>query len=228
MALSIPASVSLPPSPAPKFPIKVFKQKPWQFQRYQRPCIHKEALSTCCMKVSMSEFGEPSKVKLQIGTVKEKLWEAIPNSVKDLDRKKAVDILVGRLLFLGQKALKWSLMVYLITSSLSDFLFSISRNQELMIPFGLFVGCLIADLLNETCQQVFKFNPSEEKELDWHFIGISCLFVVVKFMSTYLGIRGQVFFLHVANGGLMQIVWLWKSLLKHIDNGENSASVQDT
>lgn len=113
------------------------------------------------MKVTMSEFGEPNKVKIQMGAVKEKLWEAIPNSVKDLEWKKAVDILLGRLLFLGQKAFKWSLIVYLIASFLSDFVFSISRNQELMIPFGLLVGCFIADFLNETSQQVFKFNPSQ-------------------------------------------------------------------
>lgn len=141
--------------------IQVLKQRPWQFQRCIGPQIHRNPASTCCMKVSRSQFGgETNKAKVKISVLKEKLWETIPTSVKDLEWKKAVDILLHRLIFLAQKTLKWSIVIYFIFSSLSDFLFSVSRNQELMTPFGLLAGCLISNVLNETSQQVF--SRSEE------------------------------------------------------------------
>lgn len=107
----------------------------------------------------MSQFGgETNKGNMQISFLKEKLWEAIPTSVKDLEWKKAVEILLHRLMFIAQKTLKWSIVMYFIFSSLSDLAFSVSRNQELMIPFGLFTGCLISNILNETSQQVLNHS----------------------------------------------------------------------
>lgn len=66
--------------------------------------------------------------------------------------------------------------------------------------------------------------------MDWHLIGISSFFVLVKFVSTYLGILGQAFLLHVANGGLMLVVWLWKTLLidKDGNNRRGPSLIQDT
>lgn len=107
------------------------------------------------MKVSMAEFGEPNKVKMQINIVREKLWEATPDLVKEIPWKKAEKILLERLLFLGQKALKWTLVIFFVFGSLSDVLFSISRNQELIIPCGLFVGCLMTDFLKEISNELF-------------------------------------------------------------------------
>lgn len=62
-----------------------------------------------------------------------------------------------------------------------------------------------------------------------NLIGIGCFFVLVKCLSAYFGIRGKVFLLHVVNGGFMQVLWLWKTLLKGKDeaNLENSSPVED-
>lgn len=107
------------------------------------------------MKAMMAEFGEPKKVNMQISILREKLWEAIPDPVKEIPWKKAEKILMERLLFVGQKALKWTLTILFVFSFLSDFIFSISRNQELMIPLGLFVGCMMTDFLKEISHELF-------------------------------------------------------------------------
>ncbi|XVE95084.1 hypothetical protein REPUB_Repub02eG0065700 [Reevesia pubescens] len=124
----------------------------------------------CGMKTSMVQFGEPSKFKEQLNSMKE-------------------------------------------------------RNQELMIPFGLIVGCLMSDFLKETFQEVFRSSEGKDLKMKWQLLAISGFFVVVKFVSTYFAMRTRVYLLHVANGGLMQVLWLWRSLLK--ENGGNLLSMQD-
>ncbi|XWS14840.1 hypothetical protein CRYUN_Cryun35bG0043100 [Craigia yunnanensis] len=59
-------------------------------------------------------------------------------------------------------------------------------------------------------------------------LAIGGFFVVVKFVSTYFAIRTRVFLLHVVNGGLMQVLWLWRSLLEENGGDEgNLFSMQD-
>lgn len=130
--------------------------QPCQLQSCFRSFVRHQPATACSMKASMAEFGEPNKIKMQISTVKEKLWEAIPDAVKEVPWKKAEKLLVERLLFLGQKALKWTLIILFIFSFFSNIIFSISRNQELIIPFGLFVGCLMTDFLKEISDELFQ------------------------------------------------------------------------
>jgi len=83
-----------------------------------------------------------------------------------------------RLLFLGQKALKWTLIILFVFSSLSDVIFSISRNQELMIPLGLFVGCLMTDFLKEISRELFRNTEV--------YFSMHSSFLPVCFQSLYL------------------------------------------
>ncbi|GLT71888.1 hypothetical protein SLA2020_438750 [Shorea laevis] len=207
-SMGLPASTVFPSTS--KFRIKHFQGQPCQLRRSLRLCARRQTSPTCSMKAMMAEFGEPKKVNMQISILREKLWEAIPDPVKEIPWKKAEKILMERLLFVGQKALKWTLTILFVFSSLSDFIFSISRNQELMIPLGLFVGCMMTDFLKEISHELFC--NSEEKGLNWQFMGIGCFFVLIKFLSANFLMRERVFLLHVANGGLMQLLWLWRSL----------------
>lgn len=50
----------------------------------------------------------------------------------------------------------------------------------------------------------------QERDRSWHIFGMGCFFLLVKLVSVYFS-GGQVFLLNAANGGLMQIFWLWKS-----------------
>lgn len=110
-----------------------------------------QILSKCSIT---AQSGEPNKAKLELGTVKKRLWDAVPKPVKQFQWKKAENTLFERLLLLGKKALKWSLVTFFIFSSLSDVVFSISTNQELMIPFALLVGWLLSDFSRETLNQL--------------------------------------------------------------------------
>lgn len=168
----------------------------------------------------MADHNEPNDVKMQIGIMGEKLKEAIPVSVQEFPWKKAEHILVDRLFNLAQEAVKWSLILFFIFSSVSDVVYTFSINRELIIPVALFVGCLVADFLKEISEELF--HRSEEKDLKWHFLGMYCIFVFVKFMSTWFATPLRVFLLHVANGGLMQILWLWRNF------GEDAKNKQET
>lgn len=101
------------------------------------------------MKASMAQFGEPEKLKVHLDVVKERLLESVPNSVKDFPWKEAEDKLLHRLILLGHKVLKWSVVTLFMFSSLSDFVFAVAKNKEMMIPLGLFIGCSVADFLRE-------------------------------------------------------------------------------
>uniref|UniRef100_A0A2N9F235 Uncharacterized protein n=1 Tax=Fagus sylvatica TaxID=28930 RepID=A0A2N9F235_FAGSY len=203
VSMALPASTVLPPTS--KFRIKHFQG---QLERRLRSCVHHQTSPKCSMKVSMEEFSDPDKAKTQINIVRKKLWEVIPDTVKELPWKKAENILLERLIFLGQNALKWTLITFFISSALSDVIISISRNQELMIPFGLFVGYLTADFIKDISKELFRC--SEDKGLKWHLMGIACFFVLIKFLSTNFAIQPRIFLLHLANGGLMQLLWLWR------------------
>ncbi|KAG6699113.1 hypothetical protein I3843_08G053900 [Carya illinoinensis] len=169
-SIALPAFALLPSTP---------KFRYVQDQPYQQSCLrlrgHHQLSPICSMKVSMAEFGEPNKVKMQIDVVREKLWEATPDSVKEIPWKKAEKILLERLLLLGQNAFKWALVIFFIFSSLSDVIFSISRNQELIIPCGLFVGCLMTDFLKEITNELFRnsevcFAAHSSPSFSSHFI----------------------------------------------------------
>ncbi|XP_050365793.1 uncharacterized protein LOC126784376 [Argentina anserina] len=224
--MAFPASLSSPSSSNTKFQINLSKPK-----TSHRRCVilrlsHKP-FQTCCTKVvSMSQIGEPNKGQnsvLQIKVVKEKLLEAIPATVKELPWKKAADIALKQLLCLGEKALKWCLIAFFVFSFISDVVLSISRNRELMIPFGLFVGCFVTDIMKETLKQVLPI--SEEEGFEKYLIGIGSLFAAVKYISYGLPIQAQVILLHVANGGL--VFWLWKGFNKSDgdDVGNTNASL---
>ncbi|KAF5461971.1 hypothetical protein F2P56_018027 [Juglans regia] len=207
-SIALPALALLPST-------QKFRDQPCR-QRCLRLHGHHQLSPTFSMKVSMAEFGEPNKVKMQINVAREKLWEATPDSVKEIPWKKAEKILLERLLLLGQNALKWTLVIFFIFSSLSDVIFSISRNQELIIPCGLFVGCMMTNFLKEISNEVFRNSEmrllQQEQGLNWQLVGIGCFFVLFKFLSGSLVLPARLFLFHFVNGGLMQLLWLWRSL----------------
>ncbi|XVE55695.1 hypothetical protein DITRI_Ditri03aG0179100 [Diplodiscus trichospermus] len=187
---------------------------------------HRRVTPKCGMRITMARFGEPNKIKEQLNIIKEKLWEHTPDSVKDIPWKKAENLLLQRLLSVGQKALKLSIVTLFVFSFLSDFIYSISRNQELMIPFGLIVGCFLADFLKET-YEAFCSTEGKGLKLKWQLLAIGGFFVFVKFVSAYFTILTWVFLMHVVNGGLMQVLWLWRSLLEENGGEGNLFSTQD-
>ncbi|KAF7817407.1 myb proto-oncogene protein [Senna tora] len=211
---------SLAISSTPKFRVKPFLDQPCKLQSCSAIHIPHQTFSTrtCSIKVSMAEHNEPNEVKTQIKIMKEKLREALPVSIKEFPWNKAERKLLDRLISLARKALNWSLVLFFVFSSISDIVYTLSMNRELIIPFGLFVGCLVADFLKETSQELF--HSPEENGLKQHVLGMYCFFVFLKMISACFGIQAQVFLLHVANGGLMQALWYWRSSREDVKNGE--------
>lgn len=185
------------------------------------------------MKVKMARFMDSNSIPTEIENLKEKMQEVVPEPVKIFPWKEAEKILVERLLFMGKETLKWSLLLFFALSSFSDFVASIVRNQELLIPIGLFIGVLLTDLLKEISQEVFRnsevhfastlctlFHAAsnktstilQESSFKKQLYGLGSFFVLVKLIAYGFAIQAQTFPLHVANGGLMQVLWLWRNL----------------
>ncbi|KAK3029120.1 hypothetical protein RJ639_038825 [Escallonia herrerae] len=181
---------------------------------------HHPISTSYSMKLPVAQYDSP-KVKLYIRSIRDNLWDVTPAAVKEFPSEKAKAIALRQMLGLGQEAWKWSLVVLFIFSSVSDFVYSVSRNKELLIPFGLFVGCMFINLLKETFQDLYP--TSKERCLSWHLVGMGCFFILVRVLAAYVTAGARVFLWYAANGGLMQIWWLWKSLPEEDrNNGEHA------
>ncbi|KAL6995275.1 hypothetical protein U1Q18_005411 [Sarracenia purpurea var. burkii] len=176
------------------------------------------------LRTPMARFQRPPKLVMHMNNVKEKLSEVVPPSVKNLPWKKAEDVAMQQFLLLAQEALKWSLLALYVCSSVSDVIFSVSRDKELMIPFGLFVGYMMTNFLMETSQELFPI--SGERGWRWHLLGIGCFFGLIKILSAFFAVQGRIFLLHAVNGGLMQVLWLWRSFLEKEDGNSRDNSMQ--
>ncbi|TYK20112.1 putative Embryo defective 1273 [Cucumis melo var. makuwa] len=208
--MALPASISLP-SLSSTSRIILFKGK-----TTLNSCFPlnggRRATLTSSVKVKMARFMDSNFMPIEIENLKEKMQKVVPEPVKIFPWKEAEKILVERLVFMGKETLKWSLLLFFVLSSFSDFVASIVRNQELLIPIGLFIGVLLTDLLKEISQEVF--GNSEESSFKKQLYGIGSFFILVKLIVYGFAIQAQLFPLHVANGGLMQVLWLWRNLPK--------------
>lgn len=195
----------------PTIQVKAFRAAPFQHQTCKLTCAaHRNVSYNPSTRKVIAQFRIPDKAKMQMKVVKEQLWKSLPDSIKDFPWKKAEDQVLQQLLFLGLEAFKWSFIAWFFLSFLSDVIVTISRNQELVMPFGLFAGCLMSDFMKETSEELFQ--QQEVKGINLNFLGTACVFVVLKLIATSFASRSWIFLLHVANGGLMQILWLWKRL----------------
>ncbi|XAR48448.1 hypothetical protein NMG60_11031270 [Bertholletia excelsa] len=172
---------------------------------------------------TVAQLHEPTKFMVHINKVREELWEVTPHSVKDFPWKKAKNIVLKQLLVFGREALKCSLLALFPFSFVSDVIYSIARNRELMIPVGIFVGCILADFLNEISQELFPIR--EERNFEKHLLGIGCFFAFIKVISIYFLVPARFFLLHASNGGLMQVLWLWKSSMEKQDRESKDNSM---
>ncbi|XP_042513460.1 uncharacterized protein LOC122088308 [Macadamia integrifolia] len=172
-----------------------------------------QSFRTCPIRrADIAHFSEPNKKMVHVYRFRERLWASLPEPVKEFPWRKAEDLVLQHLLIHGERALKWSLITLFIFSFLSDIIFSVVRNRELIVPLGLFIGCTLADFLKETSKELFE--GIKEGGLRWHLLGIGSFFVLVKFVSVCFTVQGRVFLSHVGNGGLMQVLWLWRKLLE--------------
>ncbi|XP_027093185.1 uncharacterized protein [Coffea arabica] len=208
-------------------PIMLFKSLPCQLQG---PLVRQVSIcrTSACNPVKsfrMEWFNEPAKFKVHIDYAMKKLSEFIPPSVQNFPWAKAENAALQHLLALGQLALKWSLTALIILSSASDFIYSISKNKELVIPFGLFCGCVVADFLNETSHELIR--STQERGKNWQLLVIGCFFVLVRIFAICIAVEPQSFLLHAANGGLMQILWQWRTSLQPEGNDANNVPLED-
>ncbi|KAG9440675.1 hypothetical protein H6P81_020840 [Aristolochia fimbriata] len=164
-------------------------------------------------------YEELPKLKLGLKDLAGRLWISCPESMKEFPWKKAEEVVLDDLIDLGKRVLKGAIVVFFILSSLSDIIFSISTNKELMVPLGLFVGCTMAEFLKEASAEFFQ--NMEEGGLLWRLIAIGTFFMLVKFVSQNLTIQGNALLSNTGNGGLMQVLWLGKKYLFQQDNNQS-------
>ncbi|KAL2894906.1 Hydroxyacylglutathione hydrolase [Bienertia sinuspersici] len=197
------------------FQVKAFSTCPYLPQS-KLTCAHHGTVSyTQSATKVIAQFGLPEKAKIQLKVVKEKLWKSLPDAVKEFPWKKAEDQVLQQLLDFGQEAFKWSFIAWFFLSFSLDVAVTISKNHEIFMPFGLIAGCLISDFMKETSEELFQ--QQELRGINRNFLGIACIFVVLKLVAASFAGQSWTFLLHMANGGLMQILWLWKKLQENVE-----------
>lgn len=133
----------------------------------------------------MAEHNEPNEVKMKIGIMREKLKGTIPVFVQEFPWKKAEHIFLEKLLNLAQEAVKWSLVLFLIYSFVSDVVYTLSINRELVIPIGLFAGCLVADFLKEISQELFHRSEVYFEIVVYFIISLFCFCVYHNLLMSF-------------------------------------------
>ncbi|KAL8487741.1 hypothetical protein ACS0TY_023717 [Phlomoides rotata] len=174
--------------------------------------FHRKHVSvTCSVKYpGMEYFNEQTNLMSLLNHTKVKLWTFVPGSVKQFPWKKAESVAQHKLLVLGKETLKWSLLGCFAFNCLSDIVYSISRNRELLIPLGLFVGILMTKFMDEISQELLSDHKGGCIK---GLLGMSVFFVLLKVISAFFfGVNDFLF--HVANGGLIQALWNWKEFMK--------------
>ncbi|GAB2269568.1 hypothetical protein Dimus_004488 [Dionaea muscipula] len=213
--------------------ISTFQRKllPLQPCSKQR-CLHLSSRISCSpnrkLQLVRAQFRIPDEVKVRLAIAKDRVWKSTPDRIKDFPWKKAEAVILQPLLFLARESFKWCFIAWFLLGFVNDVIFAISKNQELVMPFGLFLGCLGSDSIMEASRE--ELFPHSESEV---FAGhlrrrclavIGCFCVVLKLIAPSFSVQGggvRVFLLFVANGGLLQILWLWQGLLKEKPNLEN-------
>uniref|UniRef100_A0A7N0SXF1 Uncharacterized protein n=1 Tax=Kalanchoe fedtschenkoi TaxID=63787 RepID=A0A7N0SXF1_KALFE len=171
----------------------------------------------------VAQLNEPNIPKIELAEVKKRLLEVIPEPVKQVPWKNAERIFLNKLLEAGEKTLKWVFIPLFVLSAFCDIVFSILKNKELLIPIGLFIGCTVSDLFNETSRELF--HKSEGSGPSRRLLYIAAFFVATRFVCSSFPLTASVFFMHVANGGLMQALWLWRNSHESVSNSEPECSV---
>ncbi|KAI4366507.1 hypothetical protein MLD38_022378 [Melastoma candidum] len=189
----------------------VFLARGWGRRREGAPVLVSGVASQKCrIRGAMVEPDDPNKLRFAPGVLKETVLNVVPEPVRQLPWEKAERVLINKAIFIGQKALKWVLIALLVTCSLSDFLFAITRSRELLAPIGLYAGCLLTDFLKEVA--VDYSGDTWDAYLPKFLIAVGCFFTILKFASGRCALGARIFLLHVANGGFMQIFWLWRTM----------------
>lgn len=130
--------------------------------------------ATRCVRLpTRAQLFDPSQINLHMNNIRERLWHVTPNPIKEFPWKKAETIALKQFILTAKEALKWALVAVLIFGSISDVLFSISINKELLIPFGLIVGCTIANFLKEISRELFP-NSEVSSAFPSPFVFFTC------------------------------------------------------
>ncbi|THU58616.1 hypothetical protein C4D60_Mb03t16240 [Musa balbisiana] len=186
--------------------------------------LRRQPIRHSIMKLQAAgKFAEPNKATSYFKDLADRIWEASPKLLKEFPWEEAKDMVVRQLFFLGKKALRWSFIVLYAISFLSDISLAISRDRELLVPIGLFVGVALADFIKESLQEFLK-SRIEDGDPNTYLLGIGSFFV---FVSLCFKLQGKVLLSHIGNGGLMQVLWLARKLQQTDDIKNQNALSTD-
>lgn len=107
---------------------------------------------------AVEHFGEPTKFTDHRNNLAQHVWNATVKRVKYFPWNEAKNLALIRFLHLAKNAAKWSFIAIFIFGPASDVYLSIARNKELMIPIGLFIGVILADIIKESSVEFFQQN----------------------------------------------------------------------
>ncbi|KAJ0967719.1 hypothetical protein J5N97_024636 [Dioscorea zingiberensis] len=207
------AALSSPPSWASTSRIEVARN---QRNLTLQHCSHisrsyyRRIYTTNLVQASAAEhFGKPTKFTDYLNNLADKAQHATSKTIKEFPWNEAKDLVLVRVLLLAKNVATWFFIACFIFGSISDLYLSVARKKELMIPIGLFIGVILAEILRESSVEFFQKSLKDE-ETTWHLIGVGFIFILVRLISLCFNLQGRLLLSHISNGGLMQVLWLMK------------------
>ncbi|GLJ52144.1 hypothetical protein SUGI_1109310 [Cryptomeria japonica] len=168
-------------------------------------CQRPKHLVTCALNISRGESGGPEENKNVYLEKVKNILEDCCESIKAFPWKKAYTKFLHHLFSLAFWVAKWLSIPVVIISSLSEMSYCGWENKELLIPFGMVVGIVLAGILKETAIELSE--DVQEGKFPWHLLIIGAFFALIKLPGPYYPYWLRVFLPHFATGGLLRTLW---------------------
>eukprot|EP00262_Sarcandra_glabra_P000641 TRINITY_DN10779_c0_g1_i2.p1 TRINITY_DN10779_c0_g1~~TRINITY_DN10779_c0_g1_i2.p1 ORF type:complete len:244 (-),score=26.06 TRINITY_DN10779_c0_g1_i2:292-990(-) len=134
-----------------------------------------------------------------------KLWESVPQPVKNFPWSKALRSFIQLIFDLVYAVAKYLCIPLMAVSSLSEMSYCAHERKMILIPIPLFLGIAVADVLKDTA---IELSPDlKEGQFPWHLLSMVIFFTLLKLPGPFYPYWGRIFIPHFANGGLWRCLW---------------------
>lgn len=165
----------------------------------------------CVMGMAARHSGDPERMSFHHLLDKGKeLWDSSPEPVKSFPWIQALENFIQLILDLVLAVFKFLCVPLFAVSSLSEMSYCAHEKKLQLVPLPLLVGVAFAGVLNETALELSPLL--KDAEVPWHLIAIAIFFTMLKLPGPYYPYWGRILIPHIANGGLLRILWyafLW-------------------
>ncbi|KAM0941526.1 hypothetical protein DsansV1_C16g0139581 [Dioscorea sansibarensis] len=167
------------------------------------------------INVTAGNYERPEKMDIS-GVINAlgKLWENLPQPVKDFPWTKAAWSFYSLIFELTCAVAKYLCLPLLVVSSLSEMSYCAHERKMRLIPIPFLLGFAVAGVLKDTAKDLYP-DLREAERFPRHLLLLAIFFLLLKLPGPYYPYWGRLVIPHFANGGLWRTAWSAFMWLRH-------------